>query len=83
MLKSQKQFAKIYPKNKNEMGPKQLTCNNFNSVTQGYFCILGLLQVMIIKFNVSKRYIVEEKIQIPIFEMKIFAFRGGKKNTNT
>jgi hypothetical protein len=61
------------------MGPKKLTCNNFNSITQGYFCILGLLQVMIIKFNILKRYIVEEKIQIPNFEMKIFAFRGKKK----
>jgi hypothetical protein len=35
---------------------------------------------MIIKFNILKRYIVEEKIQIPIFEMKIFAFRGEKKH---
>ncbi len=34
---------------------------------------------MIIKFNILKRYIVEEKIQIPIFEMKIFAFSGKNK----
>jgi hypothetical protein len=38
---------------------------------------------MVIKFNILKRYIVEENIQIPIFEMKIFAFRGKKRNTNT
>jgi len=34
---------------------------------------------MTIKFNILKRYIVEEKIQIPNFEMKILAIRGKRK----